>query len=232
MTFRSPLPVRITLVASTPPCRGIRTICTFALAAVLALVAHLPTSTTRANTVKFTASVPISVISITVSPTTGTFGTCTGGSSTTRTLGFPDGECESPPITISDSGGTTRVYGSASNASAADGGAGWSLCVPFAVAGTSDCKNQSYARLEDGDAPGANQFALRDGVLNGGGGFIESTGTCLPGYTSATHFQCDDLSSTHSSEQVGLVLHGPELSTDDSSPFSVIVTFTAVPGTA
>lgn len=229
MIRRPALHVRITRRAVG---RGMRKTCVLALLGAVAIVAYADTATTTANTVSFTGSVPISVISITVSPTTSTFGKCAGGSSTTGTLGFPDGQCESPAIKVSESGGTTRVDGSASNASAADGGTGWSLCVPFAVAGTPECENDSDSRLRAGSAPGPNQFALEDDVSGGlGVGFIPSSGSCLPGFISARSFNCDDLSSAHSSEQMVLTVHGPELSNDDSSPFSVTVTFTAVPGT-
>ena len=104
--------------------------------------------------------------------------------------------------------------------------------MPFAVAGTPECENDGDSRLRAGSAPGPNQFALEDDVSVGlGVEFIPSSGSCLPGFISARSFNCDDLSSAHSSEQMVLTVHGPELSNDDSSPFSVSVTFTAVPGT-
>ena len=187
--------------------------------AVAVLTAGGPASeavgATTSTTAQFTGTVPLAVSSVTVSPGSGTFGNCSGGTGgTTNTLALPNGTCTTT-VNVNESGGSAYIYAAASNASASDGGTGWSLCVPNSKVSTPTCSS--------GALPGTDQFALK-GVFPGGAGWLGSASACLPGPPAA----CTSLSNTAQPAQ--LTLYGPTKSSDDASSFSVTVTFTVVPG--
>ncbi len=196
----------------------------FAASAAL-VVAACAGDAAGATSATFTATVPVAVTSITVSPQSGTFAHCTGGSSTASALGFPNGTCTMSSVTVSTSGGPASVDASASNAAAGDGGTGWTLCVPGGTTGTASCANTSTALAAPGvgKLPGANQFALTDSVASATG-YIQSTSACLPGL-SGWKTSCAALTTS----PVSLTLYGPQSATDGSSQFTFTLTFTAVP---
>ncbi len=197
-----------------------------AVAAALLATAAGAGDAAGATSATFTATVPVAVTSIIVSPQSGTFTRCTGGSSTATALGFPNGTCTLSPVTVSTSGGAASVDASASNAAAGDGGTGWALCVPGGAPGTASCNNTSptaAAAPGGGKLPGANQYALTDSIASATG-YIESTSACLPGLWGSKT-ACAALTTT----PLSLSLYGPQSATDGSSQFTFTLTFTAVP---
>jgi hypothetical protein len=200
--------------------------------AAAVLVAGAPATTaagaTTTTSAQYTATVPFAVSSITVSPQTGSFRNCTGGSGgTSTTLALPNGTCVAN-VTVTEGGGSAYIYADSGNATAADGGDGWDLCVPESKVATPTCSNSSNASAPGGGLlPGTDQFALRD-FFSGGTGWLGSTSACLPIGGQQGTTSCSSLSG--SSAAVPVTIYGPSESTDDSSSFSLTITFTVVPG--
>jgi len=175
---------------------------------------------------QYSGTVPFAVSSITVSPQSGTFAHCTGGSGgTATTLALPNGRCRTS-VTVTEGGGSAYVYAAASDATAADGGKGWTLCVPSTKSDTPSCANSDNAGVPGGGMlPGTDQFALQ-AAFSKTTTWLGSTNTCLAPGSSPT--SCASLAS--SSAPLNLTLFGPSQSTDDASSFRVGITFTVVPG--
>jgi plastocyanin len=100
-----------------------------------------------------TVSVASQFKSVTLSASSETFGNCVGGSSSGGTLGFPNGVCQTPSVTVTNNGTvpeTLDVQGA--NATPSDSGTAWTLIAP------------------GGSQPGQDQFELRNPT-----GFITPT---------------------------------------------------------
>jgi hypothetical protein len=213
------------ILAAVPAALRVATVCA-AVTLVAAGVVASKAAGAAATSAQYSATVPFAVSSITVSPQNGTFAECTGGSGgTATTLALPNGTCRTS-VTVTEGGGSAYVYAAASDATAADGGKGWSLCVPSTKSDTPSCSNSDNAGVPGGGMlPGADQFALQ-ATFSNATTWLGSTNTCLAPGSSPT--SCASLAG--SSAPVNLKLFGPSQSTDDAISFRVGITFTVVPG--
>jgi len=171
------------------------------------------------------------IVSVTVSPSSASFGGCAGGSasvntaSTSTALGFPNGHCSlgiagahgSFPITITNSGVAADVYVNGDNAVPSDGGTQWGLCN----FGTNPAKACS---ADSGKLPGADQYVVQNftaGSMNATG--LTGTMTC------DTQFAAGGCSAVQGDAQSeGILLTGPASSTDQATSWTVTITWTAV----
>lgn len=172
--------------------------------------------------------------SVTISPSRASFTDCTGGNgaqntrSTVGKLGFPNGECwvgsHLPyryPITVTNTGIASNIDISGSTADPADGGTSWSLCNMGAGA--------AIACTGTRDRPGPDQYEVRDfsafGIQSRG---ITSTPRCDRVFGPAGN--CWAVQGMAQTE--GLVLIGPQWSSDTATKWTVTITWTPVPGRA
>jgi hypothetical protein len=153
-----------------------------------------------------TSTIPIAVLSITISPATSTFGTCSQGNSTPTGLGFPNGSCFAPGdltgITITNTGPAGHIFVQGGDAVPSDGGTHWTLT---------------------GSTPGRDQYLLSTAGVpgNNGGVLLTTSPQCDQAVTGTT---CAAGAGASFKEQLDLV--GPSVSTDPSPSFSTQVTWT------
>ncbi len=165
-------------------------------------------------------------------PATAVFGECGGGQarqntkSTLGKLGFPDGECSvglmNPgiyPITITNTGIASDVYVNGTSASPSNDGNQWALCNigdDPAVACTH----------HDKQLPGADQYLVQN---------FSPFGESPTGITATP--ACDQefgpsngcWAVEGASQTEGLQLTGPLFSSDESTQWTMTVTWTPVP---
>lgn len=177
------------------------------------------------------------VRSVTVSPSTAKFGDCLYGSvpqythSTATALGYPNGQCslgQPPtnssagifPITITNTGISSYIDVSGSNAVPSDNGSQWSLCNTGSNAAVT-CSTDS------GKNPGMNQYLLQNFAANGTWNHAGLTNTpvCDAGFGSPGH--CWTLHGQFQNEGASLI--GPSWSDDASTAWTVTITWTPVP---
>jgi hypothetical protein len=184
----------------------------------------------KGQSIAISLKVVPTVVSVTVSPSSAAFAGCTGGNksvntaSTASALGFPNGRCwlgtpgthGSFPITITNAGVAADIYVSGASAAPSDNGSGWGLCNigPNPV---SACTGAG------GKLPGANQYLLQ----NFAGGSTNATG--LTGaMTCDTEFAAGSCSAIQgNSQQEGIELTGPTETADQSTKWTVTITWTA-----
>ena len=171
------------------------------------------------------------VVSVSVSPSTATFGNCAGGNgsvdtaSTSGALGFPNGHCwlgkpgsgGSYPVTITNTGVAARIFVNGGNAVPSDGGTQWGLCN----LGSSPAVTCSAG---SGKLPGNNQYLLQTfaaGSENTAG--LTNNSVCDPEFAAGS---CAAV--TGDAQQEGIVITGPELSSDTSTSWTVTIKWTAV----
>ena len=153
------------------------------------------------------------VLSVTVSTDQLTYAGCTGGSSTSVTLGFPNGRCTAGPVTIQNGGVTAFIFLFGTPAAPSDGGTPWRLCDGLTI----DCTGA------DASTPGQDEFLQATSnqadpsgqefpVPAQGGGCDFAFGCRVPPGAPATEL---------------LHLLGPSASTDPSPQFSSTLTWTA-----
>jgi hypothetical protein len=186
----------------------------------------------RAGSVSLSLTTVPTIRSVTVSPAKASFGTCGGGEanqntrSTATRLGFPNGQCwvglASPgiyPITITNTGIASDIYVNGSSASPADGGIQWSLCNTGdhpAVACTGRRNN----------LPGTDQYLVQN---------FSSAGEHAAGITEnpACDREFDPSGGCWAVEgswqTEGIELTGPGFSSDESTKWTVTITWTPVP---
>ncbi|HEX9358267.1 MAG TPA: hypothetical protein VF933_31185 [Streptosporangiaceae bacterium] len=197
------------------------------LIAVLVFANKPAPAATNGGSISLSLKAVPTIRSVTVSPSTATFGNCTGGStsadtaSTSGALGYPNGHCwegapganRSFPIKITYQGPPGRVFVAGANASPSGGGPNWALCNP------------SAACTGPGGAPGADQYMVK----NFGTDTNNSTG--LTGsLTCDQEFSSRGCSATQGqSEKEGIELIGPQSSGSTSSSWTVTVTWAAAP---
>lgn len=208
------------------------------LLAVLVLVAGCGLTSNPTQGAGQSASITLSlntvssIRAVTVSPAKAVFGNCTNGSaiegtlSTPSKLGYPDGECwfgildGSLPILITNKGIGSYVYVSGSDASPADGGDQWSLCNTGddpAVACTAD----------DHRAPGVDQYLLRNFGPNG---IAEHSGlTDNPACDLNFGLPRGCWAAQGQFQTEGVELIGPASTTDNSTKWTVTITWMPVP---
>jgi hypothetical protein len=182
-----------------------------ALAAVAAGVAlaSSPTGTV-------TETINVGVRSLTISPTSATM--CTPQSPMT----FPNGVCDSSPVTITNglAGGHVEVNGA--SALPNDGsGNGWVLCGGAGLT----CSGGASPNF----VPGTNEYEESNANATGGGvspPFFTTTPACDMAF-QAGNAGCVSSPSQVSSEL--LEITGPTSSSDQSPVFNTTVTWTAAP---
>jgi hypothetical protein len=186
-----------------------------------------PHSGTTAST-SATLNVLPTTLSVTVSPGTTTFSDCHGGSppnrSTPTQLGYPNAKCSigtlgtkgTFPVTVENTGISSKIEVSASNAVPADNGQQLQLC---AANGDVTCRGPNQE-------PGANQYEAR----------TDSPGEVSPTWLT-TNLVCDvtfDASSGCSAARmqtrtVGIELTGPTTWSDKSTSYTIVITWMAAP---
>jgi hypothetical protein len=174
-------------------------------------------------------AVVLTTRSITVSPGTTSFGSCSGGkaptASTSNALGYPNARCSvgelgtsgTFPITITNTGIAGDVDVNSASSVPADGGTGWILCTT----GT----HAAVACTGTGGEPGINQYRednFAEGRENGDG--LTNVPTC--DYVFEPTIGCAAAAGQSATE--GIQLLGPSSSTDTSTAWTVTTTWTAV----
>ena len=184
----------------------------------------------KGQSIAISLKVVPTVVAVTVSPSSAAFGGCTGGNKSVNTastpgaLGFPNGRCwlgtpgshGSFPITITNSGVAADIYVSGASASPSDSGAGWGLCNVGA-------KPVSACTGPGGKLPGPNQYLLQNfagGSMNSAG--LTGTTTCDPEFAAGS---CSAVQGD--SQQEGIELTGPTTTADQSTSWTVTITWTA-----
>lgn len=191
------------------------------------LTSAIPAGASSSGTDSATVNLaPPPVRSVTVSPTTASFGGCTGPSGTGSSvdpseLEFPNGLCfvgsSSPTgttgVTITNGAAPGHIDVNGQDATPADGGTSWALITT----GT----------------PGADQFR----EATNGSQFpsvpsneviVPTIPVCDTGFTvTSGNGDCTATANQLSTEL--LVLEGPSASSDQNGPFTVVTTWTAVP---
>jgi hypothetical protein len=185
----------------------------------------------KGSSINISLKVVPTIVSVTVSPSSAGFGGCAGGNasvntaSTSAALGFPNGHCSlgtpgahgSFPITITNTGVAADVYVNGGNAVPSDKGTEWGLCN-FGTNPAVKCS------ADDGKFPGNNQYV----VQNFASGSMNSAG--LTGaMTCDTQFAAGGCSAVQGDAQAeGILLIGPASSSDQSTSWTVTITWTAV----
>jgi hypothetical protein len=195
---------------------------TVALVPMLLLAPAADAATTGANTATLNVAPP-AVRSLTVTPSTSTFGNCSGSNPSQLTL--PNGTYSVGTLTTSVSGGVTVTNGSVAgeifvnsgNAVPSDAGTPWTLI------GAATWTSSSTP------APGANQYGeatsiystiFNSQIIN------QLSGTASCDHSFSTGGTCSASAGQAGQEQ--LLLVGPSSSTD-AGPFSITTTWTAAP---
>ncbi len=178
-------------------------------------------------------TVPV-IRSVTVSPAKATFSNCSGGDpanntgSTTGKLGYPNGHCwygkpepgGSFPITISNTGIAAQIDVAGSAAYPADNGTEWRLCN----AGDNPVVTCTG---HDKSAPGVDQYLVvnfsPDNSQNAAG--IADTPLCDHQFGQSG--SCKAVQGSFQTE--GLELIGPASTSDNSTGWTVTVTWMPVP---
>jgi hypothetical protein len=184
----------------------------------------------KGQSIAISLKVVPTVVAVTVSPSSAAFGGCVGGNksvntaSTGNALGFPNGRCwlgapgshGSFPITITNAGVAADIFVSGASASPSDSGTGWGLCN-LGPNPASACTGTA------GKLPGADQYLLQNfagGSMNPAG--LTGTMTC------DTEFAAGSCSAVQGdSQQEGIELTGPASTADQSTAWTVTITWTA-----
>jgi hypothetical protein len=185
----------------------------------------------KGSSIAISLKVVPTIVSVTVSPSSAAFAGCAGGNasvntaSTSAALGFPNGHCSlgtpgshgSFPITITNAGVAANVDVNGGNAVPSDKGTEWGLCN-FGTNPAAKCS------ADDGKLPGNNQYV----VQNFAAGSMNPTG--LTGtMTCDTQFAAGGCSAVQGDAQAeGILVTGPASSSDQSTAWTVTITWTAV----
>jgi hypothetical protein len=178
-----------------------------------------------------TATVNIAVRSVNVSPSTTTFNQCydaNGNLLPSAVLVFPFGMCQTidtAAVTITNGSAPGHIDVQGADAIPSDNGTHWTLCGGAGgPACTSSISNALVAGIK---YPGQDQFVELTSI----GGISGTLGTAP--LTNSP--QCDDqfgsscVATSGQATTESLVLQGPTASTDSSSSFTTVWTWTAVP---
>jgi hypothetical protein len=193
-----------------------------------------PPGTGRAASVNLSLTTVPTIRSVTVSPGNAQIGGCSGGlasnntKSTAKKLGFPDGRCwfgkPGPngifPITITNKGIASNIFVSGSSATPADNGAGWTLCNigkdPAVV-----CTGRLHL------VPGADQYLLRNFSPLDKPDYGGLTDDPACDHVFGVSHSC--LAGEGISQIEGIELIGPASSSDNSTQWTVTITWMPVP---
>jgi hypothetical protein len=158
------------------------------------------------------------VLSVTVSPSSGTFGSCRGGDSTSPSeLGFPDGGCSLRGLVVTNTGLPGHMMVSGAAMAPVGGGTPWGLCNG-SDGTTPSCNN--------GGRPGPDQYSL----------ILESSGRSV--LDLSTQPQCDTPfggltascnAAPGQSNTQALTLFGPESTSSGASSYTTTITWTVTP---
>jgi hypothetical protein len=143
------------------------------------------------------------VYSVTVTPSSFTFGNCSGASAST--LSFPNGTCNYSGVTVDNTGSAGELFVSAGNATPSDSGTPWTL-------------------TEGGGTPGANEYTLTT-TEGGSGGPVEPTPECDLAWAPSGGESCFSTAGESRTEEI--LLDGPQSSSDTSASFTTTLTWTA-----
>jgi hypothetical protein len=191
-----------------------------------------PPGAGQASSINLSLTTVPTIRSVTVSPAKAQFGNCSGGragddtASAGNKLGYPDGRCwyGSPtgsfPITITNTGIASDIYVSGSSAIPADGGTGWILCNignDPAVA----CTGRHHL------IPGTDQYLVRNfsPVDKPDYGGVSDNPAC--DHEFGPSHGCLAAQGVFQTEGVELI--GPKSSSDNSTRWSVTITWMPVP---
>lgn len=187
-----------------------------------------PQSPAGSGSTTATLQVVPTMRSVTVSPDATKFGHCTGGKpplrSTQTALGFPNGRCSVGsrnqkvfPIKITN-GREAEIYVKSSAAVPADGKTDWQLC--------NQGSDPVVACKGPNESPGKDQFI----VQNFSRWAVNETGLARSRSCDAEFGPAGDcLASTGQSEHEGLLLIGPHMPDDNSTTWTVTITWMAAP---
>ncbi len=207
-----------------------------ALVAVAGLAA-CSTGPSSAGTPGGSSSIAISlkvvptVVSVTVSPSKESFGACSGGNASVNTgstpaaLGFPNGTCwvgksgpgGSYPISITNTGVAATIDVNGTNAVPSDGGTQWGLCNLGAHPAAA-CSN------DGGKLPGNNQYVVQNFAAGS-----ENSAGLTGSRVCDSEFAAGGCSAVQgNAQQEGIELTGPASTADQSTSWTVTITWTAV----
>lgn len=155
-----------------------------------------------------TATATISVLfkSVTISTTQLAYAHCSGGYSSSASLGFPNGHCTTGPVLVTNGAAPSTILVAGSDAVPSDGGRDWLLC---GGAGAIGCTVAT---------PGADQFSEQDAGLA-----LGPKGSCDPRFSTSP---CGS-ANPRQAETESFELYGPTSSTDQSATFTTQITWTA-----
>lgn len=196
--------------------------------------ASAPAGAGKAASINMSLNTVPTIRSVTVSPDKATFGDCAGGSagantaSTSAKLGYPDGRCwygrPGPngrfPITITNTGIASDVDVSGSSASPADGGDQWNLCnIGQHPAVTCTGRNNSL--------PGKDQYLILNFSPDNKPDLAGLTGTPSCDHQFTQSGGCNVTQGEFQTEGIGLI--GPSVTSDNSTSWTVTITWMPVP---
>jgi hypothetical protein len=187
-------------------------------------LAPAPQGSSNGATITLTLHTVSDLRSVVISPTRGTFNSCSGGSardqthSTSKLLGFPNGNCSFSPITVTNQGIPAHIEVYGSDAAAADGDGQWTLCTVGAKPACTGPRGK----------PGLNQYVLAN--------FNQAQTDYLASLTA--NLSCDQVfnlshrcwAGHHAQQQEGIEVTGPSQTTDTSTTWTMTVSWFAVPG--
>lgn len=162
-----------------------------------------------------TATVNVATRSVTVSPSTLTLDYCfdSAQNSTGTYLAYPNGDCStSAKVTVSNGNAPGHIDVNGADAIPSDNGTHWTLC---GGSGTG-CGNAGF--------PGQDQFGEQGHSPAGNSPFLTTTPQCDTSFSASC-----TASSGQSNSSITLELIGPMASSDGSTSFSTVWTWTAAP---
>jgi hypothetical protein len=190
-----------------------------------------PTGAGQSASVNLSLTTVPTIRSVTVSPASASFGACSGGTalantqSTPTKLGFPNGRCwvgslgAAFPITITNTGIASYVDVNGVSAVPSDDGTGWNLCnVGDNPAVTCTGRNSNW--------PGMDQYLVQNfGPDRENGSGLTDNPQCDNEFDSDG--RCWAMQGASQTE--GIELTGPNQSSDNSTKWTVTITWTPVP---
>ena len=229
------VPFRISLVRATEPrrrpygahrrsrrLRWVTPLASLVTVSVLGATSVVPVSASTSGTCTGTVNItPPPVRSITVAPSSFIFGACYdhANSSTGSNLSFPNGYCyinnSGAGLTITNGTASSHIDIQGADAVPSDAGTHWTLCT----VGITSCTGAA-------NEPGQDQFGERSDVGGQEGPWLSTSAQCDTAFDAPTS-SCAATAGQVTTETLTLV--GPSGSTDTSTQFSSVWTWTAAP---
>jgi hypothetical protein len=221
-------PFRVSVVR-VPPAKGgtrgtvgglpIRHLFTICLAAAplltVPLIMGMGGPAQAASSGSSTATVNIATRSVTVTPSSLTFDSCSDNNtnSTGTYLTYPNGDClTTGTVTVTNGNQPSHIGVSGADAIPADNGTHWTLCGGNGTG----CTNSGF--------PGQDQFGEQGHSPSGSSPYLTSLPQCDTSFSAACAATAGQGNSL-----IRLELIGPSASTDPSLSFSTVWTWTAFP---